>query len=323
MPLRDDSPTLLVGTRKGVFLVSGDAARDSWTTSAPMFLGHIAQHVVLDPRDRRTAAARRRAPATSARRCSTPTTSARRGPRRRDPRPSAPATRWAGASSRCSGSPPGTPSEPGVWFAGGSPQGLFRTATAGPRGIRSTGGTIIRCGRRGRSGPSRTRPTDRCSTPSTSIHAIRRTCTSGCPPAASSRRPTAARLAAAQRRLRGRLLPRPGPRVRPRPSLRAPAPAAARPALPAEPLRHLPDGRDRGAVGADRRQHARRRRRHRIPDRAASPRSRHRVGVPDGRHRRVAAHQPRRPAGRLRHARRRRVLEPLRRRTAPDARGSR
>ena len=64
-----------------------------------------------------------------------------------------------------------------------------------------------------------------------------------------------------------------------------------------------PDGR----VDPHRRQHAPRDRRHRLPDRAAPPRPRHRVGVPDGRHRRVAAHQRRRPAGRLRHPRRGRV----------------
>jgi len=44
---------LLVGTRKGVFTVTGDASREKWTVSDPMFLGHIAQHVVLDPRDQR------------------------------------------------------------------------------------------------------------------------------------------------------------------------------------------------------------------------------------------------------------------------------
>ena len=33
---------------------SADAARASWTVSGPMFLGHIAQHMMLDPRDRTT-----------------------------------------------------------------------------------------------------------------------------------------------------------------------------------------------------------------------------------------------------------------------------
>ena len=44
---------LLVGTRKGVFTVTGDDAREKWSVSDPMFLGHIAQHVMLDPRDGR------------------------------------------------------------------------------------------------------------------------------------------------------------------------------------------------------------------------------------------------------------------------------
>ena len=47
-----------------------------------------------------------------------------------------------------------------------------------------------------------------------------------------------------------------------------------------------------------------------FPDRAASARSRHRVGLPDGRHRRVAAHESRRATRRVRHARRRRVVDP-------------
>ena len=48
------SVALLIGTRKGAFLLRGDRSRRSWTLSAPMFLGHIVHHVVLDPRDRRT-----------------------------------------------------------------------------------------------------------------------------------------------------------------------------------------------------------------------------------------------------------------------------
>jgi hypothetical protein len=47
-------PVLLVGTRKGAWIASADAARASWTVRGPMFLGNIAQHLVLDPRDRTT-----------------------------------------------------------------------------------------------------------------------------------------------------------------------------------------------------------------------------------------------------------------------------
>src|SRR5712691_3360015 len=46
--------TLLVGTRKGAFFIKSDRARRSWALSGPHFLGHIVNHIVLDPRDRRT-----------------------------------------------------------------------------------------------------------------------------------------------------------------------------------------------------------------------------------------------------------------------------
>jgi len=46
--------SLLVATRKGAFVLSSDDARRSWTIDGPHFLGHIANHLVLDPRDRRT-----------------------------------------------------------------------------------------------------------------------------------------------------------------------------------------------------------------------------------------------------------------------------
>src|SRR5947209_16750974 len=45
---------LLVGTRKGAFIVRGDRSRRTWKLSAPMFLGHIVHHLVLDSRDERT-----------------------------------------------------------------------------------------------------------------------------------------------------------------------------------------------------------------------------------------------------------------------------
>ena len=44
--------TLLIATRKGAFTLRCDASRRTWKLSAPMFLGHIVHHMVLDPRDR-------------------------------------------------------------------------------------------------------------------------------------------------------------------------------------------------------------------------------------------------------------------------------
>ena len=47
---------LLLGTRKGIFTMrkavsSGRGSQSAWTIRPPSFLGHIAQHVVQDPRD--------------------------------------------------------------------------------------------------------------------------------------------------------------------------------------------------------------------------------------------------------------------------------
>src|SRR5437762_3062115 len=45
---------LLVGTRKGAFILSSDATRRKWATNGPHFLGNIVYHMVLDPRDGKT-----------------------------------------------------------------------------------------------------------------------------------------------------------------------------------------------------------------------------------------------------------------------------
>ena len=46
--------SVLVATRKGAWLYHGDGARKTWRADGPHFLGHIINHVVLDPRDGRT-----------------------------------------------------------------------------------------------------------------------------------------------------------------------------------------------------------------------------------------------------------------------------
>ena len=45
---------VLVATRKGAWLYHGDGSRRRWRPDGPHFLGHIANHLVLDPRDGRT-----------------------------------------------------------------------------------------------------------------------------------------------------------------------------------------------------------------------------------------------------------------------------
>ncbi len=46
--------SLLIGTRKGAFMLRGNQSRRAWRLSGPLFLGHIIHHMVLDPRDGRT-----------------------------------------------------------------------------------------------------------------------------------------------------------------------------------------------------------------------------------------------------------------------------
>src|SRR5689334_23586535 len=46
--------TVLVGTRKGLFLLSSDRARGKWRMDGPRFLGETVHHAVADPRDGRT-----------------------------------------------------------------------------------------------------------------------------------------------------------------------------------------------------------------------------------------------------------------------------
>ena len=52
MPADLDGPRLLVGTRKGRLDAGGRRRTAAWAISGPTFLGHIIQHIVLDPRDR-------------------------------------------------------------------------------------------------------------------------------------------------------------------------------------------------------------------------------------------------------------------------------
>ena len=45
---------ILVGTRKGLFVLSADKRRRNWSIAGPHFLGQTVNHAVLDPRDART-----------------------------------------------------------------------------------------------------------------------------------------------------------------------------------------------------------------------------------------------------------------------------
>jgi photosystem II stability/assembly factor-like uncharacterized protein len=126
---------LLIGTRKGMWIATADAAREAWTLSEPHHFGATVHHALLDPRDRKTLVVAAR--------------SGHLGPtvfRSSDGGES-----WAEAS-RPPAFPkveqgdestakkavhhtfwltPGHSSEPGSWYAGTSPHGLFKSEDGG------------------------------------------------------------------------------------------------------------------------------------------------------------------------------------------------
>lgn len=123
---------LLVATRKGAWLYHTDAARQSWRVDGPHFLGQIVSHLVLDPRDGRTllAAAKTGHLGPTIFRS---TDLGKTWQEAAKPPAFGPATNGldARAVDHTFWLTPGHADEPGVWYAGTSPQGLFRSADGG------------------------------------------------------------------------------------------------------------------------------------------------------------------------------------------------
>jgi photosystem II stability/assembly factor-like uncharacterized protein len=126
-----DAIQLLVGTRKGAWIYRSDEARRTWRVQGPIFLGSIVNHLVLDPRDGRTmlmAASTGHLGPTIFRSTDGGDTWAEAVkppafPKSDDPR--------ARAVDHSFWLEPGHPSEPGVWWAGTSPPGLFESRDGG------------------------------------------------------------------------------------------------------------------------------------------------------------------------------------------------
>ena len=125
-------PTLLVGTRKGAFLFIGDPSRRSWKLNGPHFLGNIVQHLVLDPRDGKTMLM-----ASSAGHLG-PTVfrSTDRGKSWKEAAqppafPKVPEGEKGPSVKKVFWLTPGHASQPKVWWAGTSPEGLFRSEDGG------------------------------------------------------------------------------------------------------------------------------------------------------------------------------------------------
>lgn len=124
--------SLLVGTRKGAFVLRGDASRRAWQVSEPGFLGHIVHHVVLDPRDRRTMLAA----AKTGHLGPTVFRSIDRGKTWKEADrppafPKAPEGEGGLTVAHVFWVTPGHASERDVWYAGTSPPGLFRSEDGG------------------------------------------------------------------------------------------------------------------------------------------------------------------------------------------------
>ena len=123
---------LLVATRKGAWLFHSDPQRETWTVQGPHFLGHTISHLQLDPRDGKTllaAAKTGHLGPTVLRSTNLGRTwqEAQQPPAFAKPTGDLPGravdhTFWL---------TPGHASEPGSWYAGTSPQGLFRSDDGG------------------------------------------------------------------------------------------------------------------------------------------------------------------------------------------------
>jgi len=121
---------VLVATRKGAWLYHGDPSRRTWRANGPHFLGHIVHHLMLDPRDGRTLLAA----AKTGHLGPTVFRSTDLGRTWKEAaRP--PAFAKSGDGGRAVDHTfwltPGPAGEPGRWYAGTSPQGLFRSDDGG------------------------------------------------------------------------------------------------------------------------------------------------------------------------------------------------
>ncbi|QID16460.1 glycosyl hydrolase [Nitrogeniibacter mangrovi] len=131
MSPQDTAPTLFVATRKGAWIFHGDPARQRWEADGPHFLGHIINHLVLDPRDGRTLLAA----AKTGHLGPTIFRSADLGAHWQEAaRPPAFAAAADGSGRSVDHTfwlTPGHADEADTWYAGTAPQGLFRSDDGG------------------------------------------------------------------------------------------------------------------------------------------------------------------------------------------------
>jgi hypothetical protein len=120
---------LQIATRKGIW-IARSPDRQRWTLEGPSFLGQQCHHLVLDPRDGRTLLC-------ASRQWHLGPTVFRSLDGGRTWKEAARPPRFPEGEARARAVDhvfwltPGHPSEPGVWYAGTSPQGLFRSEDGG------------------------------------------------------------------------------------------------------------------------------------------------------------------------------------------------
>jgi len=147
MSKQSERRVLLVGTAKGGFLIEGDTTRRRWKPGRPFFLGQRVHDFRLDPRDRRTmllsATGGHLGPTIYRSTNGGRTWSEADLPPRFSSLPKGklpgPATGSRGFTVKINFFlAPGHASEPGVWYCGTSPSGLFRSEDGGKtwRGVR-------------------------------------------------------------------------------------------------------------------------------------------------------------------------------------------
>jgi hypothetical protein len=128
----DRGVRVFVGTRKGLWTLTSDGARRSWKLAGPTMLGCIVHHVMQDPRKpKRVLMASR-----TGHLGPTIFRSANRGKTWKEASkppafPKAAKGKQGWVVDHTFWLTPGHAGEPGVWWAGTSPQGLFRSADDG------------------------------------------------------------------------------------------------------------------------------------------------------------------------------------------------
>lgn len=124
---------LLVATRKGAWIFHGDAKRKTWQADGPHFLGHTISHVVLDPRDGRTLLAAAKTGHLGPTIFRSTDFGRRWKEAQRPPAFTQPAAGGLPARSvdHTFWLTPGHAAERDTWYAGTSPQGLFRSEDGG------------------------------------------------------------------------------------------------------------------------------------------------------------------------------------------------